>query len=321
MKKILLIDIDSKIPNLAMMKLSSYHKSKGNRIHLLEMTNQHILDFSFFSSDFTDPNHTYISCVFSKNKYFALAVKKRFTPSTIGGYGISNVFLPNKIEHTMPDYDLYGIDYSLGFSTRGCPRKCPWCIVPKMEGKFRFHKHISTFHHPDHKKVVLLDNNILASPTFKDTISYITSNNLKVSFNQGLDIRLITDKIASLLSNTKYYDLRFRERRLYLAWDTMGVEHNVMKAIRTLTNAGIRPDHLMFYVLCGFNTTHAQDKYRIDTLISHGVKPYVMKYNGIKTDKWLNKLAKWINRRYYRVVPFADFDVSTHKYRTKPSNT
>ena len=104
----------------------------------------------------------------------------------------------------------------------------------------------------------------------------------------------------------KYYDLNFNQRRLYFAWDDLNYEHFVTTGIDILIRAGIRPDHLMFYVLCGFNTTFEQDYYRFKVLSDLGCKPFIMLYNNCK-DKKLRDFARWVNKRYYMVFPFEEY--------------
>ena len=206
----------------------------------------------------------------------------------------------------MPDYDLYGIDYSMGFTSRGCIRKCPFCIVPKKEGYIREHSPFDEFVHPDHKKILLLDNNFLASPKRIEKLHYLISHGYRVSFNQGLDIRLVNEEIAGLLADVKSRDLRFRFKRYYFAWDLMSYSKKVFDGTLKLLNAGIKPRNLMFYVLVGFNTTFEEDLYRVYKLIQIGCEPFIMKYNNV-SEKKLNALAKWVNRRYFKVVDWQEF--------------
>ena len=149
-ENILLIDFDSKIPNLAIMKISAYHKLKGDKVGFKTR----------------NPDIVYISCIFSKNLPRAKGIPTMFPKAEvhIGGPAFrSPNYLPDDIEHIMPDYSLYEMDYSMGFTTRGCIRNCSFCIVPKIEGKFREHAPISEFHNRDFDKLILLDNNFLAS--------------------------------------------------------------------------------------------------------------------------------------------------------------
>lgn len=251
--KVLLIDIDSKIPNLALMKISAYHKERGDTVYL---------------NSGCDPDKVYISCIFKKNHSQALGIGKMFNcPIEYGGSGIDlKTTLLDQIEMIMPDYDLYGIDYSMGFTSRGCIRKCEFCIVPEKEGIIRANQKISEFLHPDHKKVVLLDNNLLAAPNHKETLKYLADTELKVNFNQGNDIRLMTEDKAGLLANTKYYDRDFKSRMLYFAWDNLEHEDIVQNGIQILNDSGIAGYKLTFYILMGFNTSVEQDRYRAEKL-------------------------------------------------------
>lgn len=181
--KVLLRDIDSsRIINLPLAKLSAYHKARGDQVFLNRCGN---------------PDLTYVSCIFTWNRG-----KTTFYPEAIvGGTGVNlETNLPHEIEHIMPDYDLYGCDYSLGFTSRGCIRNCPWCVVPRKEGWIHDTAPLSEFVHPKHKKVMLLDGNLLATPSAKRTLEELAEKRLKVCFNQGLDIRLVTDEIAKILN-------------------------------------------------------------------------------------------------------------------------
>lgn len=288
--RILLIQADGKFPNLALMKLSAWHKSKGDLVYLNKCLN---------------PDKVYISCIFSKNRNQVQGISSLFNcPVEIGGYGIDSIQLPIEIEHIMPDYSLYNIDYSIGYTSRGCIRNCSFCIIPKMEGGMRNHASLSEFLCPSHKKLLLLDNNFFASPNWKENIIEMIKNNLKVSFMQGLDIRIVTDEMASLIFQVKYVDNEFKTKRLYSAFDWIGLEPQVRKGIEILEKAGVNPKNLMFYVLVGYNSIINDDLRRVNILLEYGCKPYIMRY---KNTKDLTNLARWINRGYYRMMAFKDY--------------
>lgn len=289
MSKVLLLDIDSKIPNLALMKLSAWHKKQGDQI---------------FLNTCTDPDLIYLSCIFTWNRG-----KTLFYPEAkIGGTGVSlTTELPYEIEHIMPDYSLYHSTYSMGWTSRGCIRQCAFCVVPKKEGFIRDHAPLSEFLHPDHEKVMLLDNNLLASPRVKENLKELADRELKVCFNQGLDIRLVTDEIAGLLSAIRYYSLSFKERRLYFAFDHPSLERVVVRGIERLLAAGIKARHLMFYILTGFDTTFDEDLHRAELIQSLGCDPFIMKYNN-QQDPQLNSLARWSNKPQIRKrIPFSKY--------------
>jgi hypothetical protein len=290
--RILLVDADSKkgFPNLALMKLSAYYKQQGFETDLI------------LGIPKTAPLITYdkvfISCIFFQNREKVLDYVSQFDNAVIGGSGFDlDIRLDDDIEHIMPDYSLYNADFSMGFTSRGCIRDCGFCIVPQKEGMIRDNAPITEF--LAHDKVVLLDNNFQASPKWRENIHYIIDHDLKVNFNQGLDIRILTKEFAELLAQTRYYSWNFRHRGLYFAFDNMRYEKKVWQGIDILEDVGINLKNVLFYVLVGYNTTEEQDLYRIQSLTERGVHPYVMPYNGYKT-----KLTRWVNRLYYQFIPW-----------------
>lgn len=294
--RILLIQVDGKMPNLALMKIGAYHASKGNKV----------------SWAFANPDEVYVSCVFSKNLPHAKGIKHYYPDAKfhIGGpaLGYPNS-LPKEIEHVMPDYSLYpDIDYSLGFITRGCIRNCPFCIVPQVEGAFREYEHPSLFCNPNFNKVVLLDNNLLASRFLFEDLNWIREQGLKVCFNQGLDARLVTEKNAAILAEMRSYNLNFNHRTYYFAWDLMENETEVFRGLNRMIESGIRPTSLMVYMLVGFNTTHKEDYYRFKKLRELSADPFVMVYNNRKDDRWIRHFARWVNKRIYKKCALADYD-------------
>ena len=223
-------------PNLALMKLSAYHRAKGDEI--------------FFNFPLAQADRLYISCVFTWN------VKKAYgllpNVAIMGGSGFSfHSQLPPEIEHIMPDYSLYGINFSMGFTSRGCPRHCPWCIVPEKEGDIKPWASIYEFWYRRHQKIVLLDNNLLASPNWRTTMDDLIAEGLEVDFNQGLDIRRVNDEVA-------YYLERVGTKKLRFAFDDIGYESLVRKGIELLIKQGIPSRKLSFYVLVGFNNDYKE---------------------------------------------------------------
>lgn len=299
--KILLVDADSKtgFPNLAIMKISAWHKQQGDSVDLIKGIPQAPPLFSY--------DKTYISVIFWQNATKANTYARMLEGKVeVGGIGDSYKKLPAEIEHILPDYSLYGVDFSMGYTSRGCTRKCPWCVVPSKEGGIRDHAPLNEFLHPTHDRVMLLDNNFQASPRWKYNLNYAIANDLRVNFNQGLDIRLVTKEFAEALAQTKYYSWSFKTRGLHFAFDTMKVERAVRRGIKKLEVVGIPPRTLMFYVLVGFDTTIEQDLYRVQVLKDLGAIPFIMIYNRLE-DWTLHHLARWVNRRYYQFIPWRDY--------------
>jgi len=297
MANILLIDVDSTIPNLALMKISASHKLHGDQVAL----NRCSRGFN--------PEEVHVSCLFSKNRGKALGIPKMFNcPVKIGGYGVNNIQLPDRIEHIMPDYKLYpNMDFSMGYTSRGCIRKCPFCKVPSTEGHIRNHASIGEFWNPKHKKVILLDNNFLASPKWKENIEFLLNHQIKVSICQGLDIRLVNDQNAFWLKQIDSRTITFKTKMYYFAFDNPKIEKAVIQGVSILKSQGISPYKLTFYVLCGFNSSHEEDMHRFEILRSLGVNAYIMKYNDRKDDVWLNHFDRWVNRHFYKVCSFDDY--------------
>ena len=299
--RVAMVQIDGKMPNLALMKIAGWHRLRGDTV-------VRGLDGSV--------DKAYISVIWPQNKPRALSASKMFTcPVEIGGSGYDYmVTLPDEIEHTMPAYDLWGVDYSMGFTSRGCSRRCPWCIVGDKEGnKTVPHADLSEFLHPSHNKVILHDGNLLASPTASEVLRDLRESGVKVSFNQGLDIRLVNDEVAALLADQNYYNWHFTGHQLYFAYDTMAVGKAAHRGIEMLVEAGIPPKHLMFYMLVGFDTTFKQDMERYQTLWEElGVYPFVMIYNRQGTPT-LRAFARWVNKRVHKVCSWIDYEHGAKK--------
>jgi len=293
--RIKLIDFDSKIPNLALMKLSAWHKQKGD-----------VVGF-----DIEDPDKVYVSLIFTKSKPQAAGLVKMYPDSmvTFGGSGwdLKN-FLPDGIEFIKPDYDLYPSTYSQGFTTRGCIRKCPFCIVPEKEGKLKEWWHPSEFHDDRFDTCMIMDNNLLgASKTWIESVfNWFIENKIKMLSPQGWDARLLTEEYAAMLKGVKHANgLRF-------AWDNIGDEKHIERAVKLLISSGFRGRDLSFYVLVGFNSTFEQDVYRCNKLKEWGVCSYVMRYH--KNDPKLNALARWSNaRKLYWSHDFSEYKRGTFK--------
>ena len=267
--KVLLINIDSKLPNLALKKIEKYHLDKGDEI---------IWDMDLYCSW---ADKIYVSCIFTKNR--GLARYYEDYRAEIGGTGYDlRKTLPPEIESVKAR-----INY--GYTTRGCIRKCPWCVVPVSEGKLRVVGDIYDIWDGKNKWVVLFDNNILADPNHFDLIcSQLIKEDLVVDFNQGLDIRLITPAICKQLEK-----LRFK-KEVRFSFDQPAMENVVRRKVLLLRRYHI-PKFYFFYVLVGFNTTFEEDMHRLKLLKEWGCRPYVMRHTNTPKEKRYIRLAQWVN--------------------------
>ena len=311
--RVLLVDIDSLWFNLALMKLSSYHKGRGDTVDLMRLSGRRYDTFGSHTDLSSIPamkryDKAYVSCIFTRNasraRSIAVMLESMGIPTELGGSGVDlRKELPYEVEHQCPDYTLYGLKYSVGFVTRGCIRNCPWCLVPIKEGRIRFHAPLEEFLR--HKRLMLLDNNLLAYDGHHEILEKLAVWGVETCFTQGLDIRLVDNENARLLKLVRYRDTEFRYPRLYFSWDSLDMESDVLKGIDTLKRHGIPPSHLLFYMLCGFKIRSEDytwdyfmenDWYRYETLAKLGVKPFVMKWNGRRDIPLLNAFARWVNK-------------------------
>jgi len=228
-KRILLIDVDSKIPNFALMKISTYHKSLGGNVLLTHGSQVKFTDI---------PDRIYASIIYKKNKHALDYILTQYPDLNIdiggSGYDLTKE-LPDHIENMAPDYSLYPEnDSSLGFSSRGCFRKCPFCIVHEKEGNFRRVQHPEEWYNPKFRKITFLDNNILADKEwFMQITDWCIARGLKVWFTQGLDIRLVDSEIAKRL-----FEIRNHHHMITFAWDNLADESTIREKIELLKQAG-----------------------------------------------------------------------------------
>ena len=177
-------------PNYALMKISAWHKAQGDTVEWWNPLLQYDRIYSSKVFTFT-PEDPYLP------------------PDTIKGgtgYGIYDS-LPDEIDDMFPDYSIYPkVSYAIGYLTRGCIRSCPWCVVPKKEGKIRAYKTWREIKRPDSRDIVFMDNNVLACEHGIEQMKDMVGENVRIDFNQGLDARLITPEIAELLGKLKWIE-------------------------------------------------------------------------------------------------------------------
>lgn len=263
--KIGLYQIDGQLPNLALMKLSAYHKLWGNTIEWANPLGSY--DKVYASQIFTDS-------------------KADFIPNMkTGGTGVSlDVVLPKEVDDTKPDYGIYpDCDYSVGFTTRGCIRNCEFCFVPKKEGKIHEYRSVADIWRGK-GDLILLDNNILAMPhKFVEVLEFCEKHKIKVDFNQGLDCRLVTDDTIKVL--IKYKKYIFPEVRF--AFDSLAYRNAVERVCKKL------PFRCRWYVYCDENWESAFERLLI--LKRYRQSCYVMRNKrvaGKNHQKW-SKLHGW----------------------------
>ena len=209
--------------------------------------------------------------------------------------------LPDEIEHHMPDYELYDeyvaerkakgkkvsnyTDYSIGYLTRGCFRKCSFCVNQKYDRVIE-HSPLSEFYNPDRKKICLLDDNFFGCPNWKNLLQGLIDTNRKFVFKQGLDERLLTEDKCKMLFTAKY------DGDYIFAFDNIA-DYNLIEEKLKLIKKYASGKNVKFYVLCAYDR---DDKYdtefflkdieniytRIKLLAKYNAKPYLMRYYRYK---------------------------------------
>lgn len=277
-----LVDIDrtgrSKFPNLCLMKLSAWHKAKGDTVELI--------DAASVQSRYFDK--IYAACVFTKNH--AEAEKLQAMGAIIGGTGWDLMSrLPNKVEMTNPDYSLYGIeDTAYGFLTRGCPRGCPFCIVGAKEGKqSRQEAELSQFWRGQ-RYIKLLDPNLLACPDHEHLLKQLADSGAWVDFTQGIDARLLNPDNVQLLKGIK-------TKMIHFAWDSVADEVTPRMLWYYKRATGLNRRRLRCYVLTNYDSTIEEDLYRIYKLREMGYDPYVMIYDKDHAPRQIRRMQRWVN--------------------------
>lgn len=321
--KIRLTQIDGKLPNLAIMKLSAWHKARGDDVHFTRSPYRGMFEPEY--------DRVYGSAIFDFSADRVGRLRAEFPGAIVGGTwnrdDATTVEALLGTEGEVYDYSIYpDFTGSIGFTARGCRLKCGFCVVPAKEGKPRSVSTIADIWRgePHPKHLHLLDNDFFGQPReqWEARISEIRDGKFRVCFNQGINIRMIDEVSAAALASVPYYDDGFNDRRLYTAWDNIGDEARFFRGIETLQRHGVPPTHVMAYMLVGYDRKETWERvmYRFNKMVSLGIRPFPMVYgdkqrrlplggyNGRVDHKPLWQFQKWAIRRYYEIMPFETFD-------------
>lgn len=299
-------------PNLAIMKLSAWHKKQG--------------DTAEWYNGFEHYDRVYISKVFSTTPESGMVINADEVIRGGSGYNIRLVDgrevwtgcnddnLPHDIEHIMPDYSLYPTvkDTAFGFLSRGCPRGCQFCHVASKEGRKAYKVADLSEWWNGQKNICLCDPNILACREWSDLLSQLADSKARVDINQGMDARLLTREKVELLNKIKLATIHF-------AWDDYRQKDAVLKGLQCFSehfHRSLDRGHFaQVFVLTNFDTTPEQDLERIYTLRDMGFEPYIMIYDKAHAAPFYKSLQRWVNMRaiFHCVKTFEEYDRSLAK--------
>lgn len=307
-----------RFPNLACMKLSGYHKSRGDQVEL-------VTDWFTMGYD-----KVYVSKVFTDTE-----VPEEVLTALNVVYGGTGFYydkappLPDEVEHAFPDYHLYDDwikgkpekettyyrDYSIGFLTRGCFRKCEFCVNKKYD-RCTAHSPLEEFMDPERPKLCFLDDNFFACPQWRELIRPVVESGKRFQFKQGLDERLLTDEKIHAMMSWKY------DGDFIFAFDNIEDRKIIEKKLQRVRE--LYPDNrknLRFYVFCGYNNTGGADILtvfeRARILRKYNALPYVMRYKAVYGSRWEGmyaNLGAWCNQpAFFRKTTFREFCIKRGK--------
>ena len=292
-----LVDVDGKgsgFPNLALMKIASYHKALGDTVE-------------WANPLFGKYDRVYKSKVFTFSEddadCYDCEVVKGGT-----GYDVHSK-LPTEIDAMQPDYSIYNIDQKVayGFLTRGCPNKCKWCVVPIKEGNVQPYRDVDEIAVDGRSNLILMDNNILASEYGLRQIEKIIERGYRVDFNQALDARLITPKIAELLAKVKWIDV------IRLGCDTPKQVKECERAMRLIDEARGKPKQYLLYTMLVDDIEEAYTRlshWRDYKRVRLAAQPF-RDFNNPRQviPQWQRDMARWTMRReIYAQCDFKDYE-------------
>jgi len=247
------------------MQISTSHKKQG--------------DVVTFNMPIMPCDLSYASILFEKNKQL-------FFADVYGGPAFEDSFFQTKAK---PDYSLFPIDYSLGYTFRPCFRKCPFCKVWKMTHPDTEHHSIWEFHDSKFKKICLLNNNTFFDKQWRETFEEIWDSDLFVVDQNGYDLRLMDEERALALKKTKF------DGKIHYAWDRIEDETKILEGLKIAPKGTV-------YVLIGYDTTIEADIYRVQKIVDYGFDPYIMPYHQNRQEKRFKRFIDSFMWRKYKTI-------------------
>jgi hypothetical protein len=298
---VLLLQLDGKLPNIALMRIAAHHQA--DEVTLRRGGERNLWDQEW--------DHVYASAIFQKSRPAVDRVLREHPSAVIGGTGVdlTRTLEQHGITTIDQDYSIYpDFQASIGFLQRGCRLKCSFCCVPQKEGSIREEQTVaSLWRGGDHpRELHLLDNDFFGNPHWRDRIAEIRDGRFKVCFNQGINARCLTEEAAEAIASVNYRDDSMQVKRIYTAWDNRADESALFSGLNRLVKYGVKPDHIMVYMLCGYwpGETHGDRDYRRQRLRDFGARPYPMPF--VRSSELLG-FQRWVIGAYDKRISWNDW--------------
>lgn len=293
--RVLLFQLDGRVPNIALMRVAHHHRVLGDSVELRWTGNPE-------RQLWDNPDRVYASLLFERTRPVADKMRDDWGDVIFGGTGhsVAGSLEDIGITTVRQDYSIHpGFRQSIGFTQRGCRLRCSFCVVPKKEGAMRGEQSILELWRgePWPRELILLDNDFFGQPDWRDRVAEIREGRFKVSFNQGINARFLTDEAAAAIAGLDYRDDSMRFRRIYTAWDNLRDEKALFAGLGLLKKHGVRPGNIMVYTLFGYwpGETTEDRLHRIRKLREFGAVPYPMPF--IRTRELVG-MQRWVVGAY-----------------------
>lgn len=305
-RRVLILQLDGKLPNLALLRIAGYHARHNDDVEYRTATGPAAVERGLYDKPYA---FVYASLIFEKTRPLATRLLQVYPNAIVGGTGwdyqrrletcgVPDDEPPNYSHH--PHYP-----HSIGFTQRGCRLKCSFCVVPKKEGYIHGGTSVWDIWRgaPHPKNLMLLDNDFFGHPSWPDRIREIRDGGFRVNFCQGINARFLTPETAAAIASVPYFDSDFVRHRLYTAWDNRRDEQRLFDGLGHLKAAGVPPGNVMVYVLVAYDhaaktarpTIDPDDVYRVRRLREWGADPYPMPFvrnrETIGFQRWVHRNA------------------------------
>jgi len=311
----LLLQLDGKLPNVALMRIAAHHRALGEDVELRRAGNLRSLEPHLWDKH----DKVYASLIFERTRPLAERLLLARPGAIVGGTGweVSSSLEAHGISTTEQDYSIYPrFRSSIGFLQRGCRLRCPFCVVPRKEGRVRPEQAAHSLWRGDPwpRELVLLDNDFFGNPQWRDRIAEMRDGGFKVNFNQGINARFLDDETAEAVASVDYWDWRMNRRAVHTAWDNRKDEKRLMRGLELLVSHGVKPRHITVMMLIGYwpKETHEDREHRRATLRAFGALPYPMPF--VRTQELVG-FQRWVIGGYDNGIPWEEWRAARYQPR------